>query len=50
MNQKSLQYKGDGDNVEHSHDKEGYARCMVPVHTDGVVVDRGIENVTKARG
>ena len=49
-NKKSLQYKRNGEDVEHCHDKEGDTRCMVPAQFDSVVVDRGIENITKDRG
>lgn len=49
-NEKSLQYEGNGEDVEHRHDEEGDARCVVPVQADGVVVDGGIENITKDRG
>ena len=48
--EKSLQYEGDGEDVEHCHDKEGDARSVVPVKADGVVVDGGIEYITKDRG
>ena len=49
INRKCLQHKRNGEDVEHCHDKEGDARCVVPIQTDRVVIDGGIENVTKDR-